>query len=389
MKICIISSYPPEKDGVGKFTQRLVKSLTLAGLNITVFTFNYKFVYKENNILQLLGCNPKLIYRTYKKLHNINPDIIHVQYATPVFRLYGVMLWILLGIYKKNHNVQVVVTNHEVTREIRLLGWLGVKYYSFISSVADQIIVHTKEASQSLITKCRVNKERVNIVPLGLYNDNFDTVINKSSSKFILRNVNTKTTVLFFGYIHIDKGIEYLIKALNLLYKQYPNYKKITQLKIAGDVRPRKSFFKLFEFVDYLYKTRLIHLTRSLSLQNNIKFLGYIQDQDIIPLIQSAKMLVMPYKRVEQSGVLNLALSLNVPIIASNIGGLEEMLGITKLTVCPKSPKDIMEKMHTLLSNNKFNTALFNKYRDIKKTHSLKLAVKKHLFIYENLNKEN
>ena len=92
MKICIISFYPPEKEGVGQFTKRLVGNLNIKEYDISVLTFNYKSIYKEKNIFQILGASPKNIIETYASLTSIKPDIIHIQYTTPVYRMYSVLL---------------------------------------------------------------------------------------------------------------------------------------------------------------------------------------------------------------------------------------------------------------------------------------------------------
>jgi len=98
MKICIISSYPPEKEGIGPYTKRLVDNFNIKQIETSVLTFNYKITYKEKNLFQVLGASPKNIIKTYTSLTSIKPDIIHVQYATSVYRMYSLILWILLCI---------------------------------------------------------------------------------------------------------------------------------------------------------------------------------------------------------------------------------------------------------------------------------------------------
>lgn len=383
MKICFISSYPPEKEGVGQFTKRLVDNFDIKGFEISVLTFNYGIRYKEKNIFQVLGASPKNIIKTYTSLKSINPDIIHVQYATPVYRTYSLLLWLLLWIYKKRNKVNIVVTFHEVARETHILRTPGIKYYSFMSLIADHIIVYTKEARHILIKRCRVDGKKISRIPHGLINIDPDL---KSSNKRLesINNViiTNKKIILFFGYIHIDKGIEYLIKALDLLYKKYPIEKSKTLLLISGDVRPRKGLFRIFEIADHLYKRSLIKLIKGFSLEENVKFLGYVKDKDVIPLMRTAKIIVMPYKKVEQSGVLNLALNLNVPVIASNIGGLKELLEKTGLTVESENPRMLAEKLYSTLKNKQTRN-LGKVYARIRTDNSLRRVIDDHISIYK------
>lgn len=385
MKICIISSYPPEKEGVGRFTKRLVDNFDPYELEISVLTFNYKTEYKEKNIYQTLGASPKNIINTYKLLTTIKPDIIHVQYATPVYRIYSPLLWAVLWGYRTTHRVKIIITFHEVSREIELLKTLGIKYYSLMSKVADQIIVHTNEAKKILIKKCNVNVSKIAVIPLGLFISNASLQAEGKASKIINKvNISSKNNILFFGYIHLDKGIEYLIKALDLLYKEYPIEKSKTLLLIAGEVRPRKGVFRLFEIADHFYKKRLIKLTNELSLEKNVKFLSYIKDKDVIPLMRASRVIVMPYKKVEQSGVLNLALNFNIPVIASNIGGLKELLEDTGLTVKSESPQLLAEKLYFVLKNKRISN-LGRIYTRIRAINSLEGVIDKHRAIYKKM----
>ncbi len=385
MKICIISSYPPEKEGLGPYTKRLVENFNIKQIETSVLTFDYKITYKKKNIFQVLGASPKNIIKTYTSLTSIKPDIIHIQYATPVYRMYSLILWILLWVYKKRSKVKLVVTFHEVKRETDLLKTLGIIYYSFMSLIADYILVHTEEASHILIEQCSVNRKKISIIPHGL----LDIKSNLKSSNRRLKSINNiiltnKKIILFFGYIHIDKGIEDLIVALDILYKEYPEEKSKSVLLIAGDVRPRKGIFKFFGLLDYIYKNKLIKLIKEFKLEDNIKFLGYIKDKDVFPLLSSSAVIVLPYKKVEQSGVLNLALNLNIPIIATNIGGLKEILEETKLTVEPDNPGLIEEKLYMILQNKRPHN--LNKiYAKIRMDNSLNGVINNHYAIYNKM----
>ena len=387
MKICFISSYPPEKEGVGLYTKRLVDNFNIKEIDISVLTFNYKITYKEKNIFQVLGASPKNIIKTYTSLTSIKPDIIHIQYATPVYRIYSLILWILLCIYKKRNKTKLVVTFHEVRRETDLLRLPGIKYYSFISLIADHILVHTEEARHILIKRCRVKPQKISRVPHGLFSINSNLLEGKRHLRKINNvNLTNKKIILFFGYIHIDKGIEDLIAALDILYREYPEEKSNSILLIAGDIRPRKGIFKFFGYLDILYKKKLNKLIRNFRLEDNIAFLGYIKDKDVFPLLNSATVIVMPYKKVEQSGVLNLALNSNIPIIATNIGGLQEILGNTGLTVEPKNIERLMQKINIVINSKYDDTELCKKYARIKKLNSLQITIKQHIKLYTYLS---
>lgn len=384
MKICMISSYPPEKEGVGQFTKRLVDNFDNKRFEISVLTFNYRIKYKEKNIFQVLGASPRDIIGTYTTLKSVNPDIIHIQYATPIYRIYSLLLWSLLWVYKKRNKVDLIVTFHEVGRETELLRTPGIKYYSVMSLIADHIIVHTQEAKNILIKKCNVSTKKISRIPLGLFDINLNLKNNKLLKTVNNISIETKKIILFFGYIHLDKGIDNLIEAVHTLYVKHPEEKRKSILLIAGDVRPRKGMFKYFGRLDQKYKTMLIKLVKDYELEENIKFLGYIKENNIVSLLKSSSTIVMPYKKVEQSGVLNLALNFNIPVIASNIGGLKELLEETGLTVESENPRKLSEKLYQVLKN-KQDRSLGKVYSRIRAINSLKGVIDNHVAIYKKM----
>lgn len=385
MKVCFISSYPPAKEGVGCYTKRLVDCLVGMGCEMSVLTFDYKIKYNDKNIYQVLGGLPKNVIGTYLALKKIKPEVIHVQYATSIYGLYSPLLWAILWKYKKESEVRIIVTFHEVSREVGVLKIFGIRCYSAMSAIADQIVVHTNNAKKMLVEKCLIDNFKIHVFPHGLFSLNKNFPAEEKTLKIIEEvDLSNKKVILFFGYIHIDKGIEYLIEAVDILYKKYPTSKLETLLLIAGDVRPRRGLFKFFEIADRLYKKKLIKLVKKFSLEENIKFLGYIKDREVAVVMQNSSMLVMPYRKVEQSGVLNFALGFNMPIVASNIGGLMELLEETGLTFEPENSEILAEKLHFVLENKK-KRELDYIYKKIREKNSLRSVIDKHLIIYEKI----
>ena len=131
MKICFISSYPPDKEGVGVYTKRLVDKLEKNNIDTTILTFKNN-LNQDNKIKQVLSANPINIFRTYNALKKIDFDIIHIQYAISIYRFYSLVLWIILGLFKMVNKNKMVVTFHEIKREIDSLKLIGKIYYKII-----------------------------------------------------------------------------------------------------------------------------------------------------------------------------------------------------------------------------------------------------------------
>jgi glycosyltransferase involved in cell wall biosynthesis len=110
--------------------------------------------------------------------------------------------------------------------------------------------------------------------------------------------------LLFFGIIRDYKGLDLLIEALSLLGDDY-------ELIVAGEVYG--SFDKYKELID------------KLKLNSRIKlFNHYISDDQVTNFFSAADVCVLPYKSATQSGIISISKHFEVPIIATDVGGLKE-----------------------------------------------------------------
>ncbi len=392
MNVCFISSYPPQNEGIAKHTEQIVSDYKKQNIEVSVIAphaANEKSL-NEKGIYRKLSMNPVEVFQTVSLISTLNPDIIHVQYLIPLYGFYSFVLFSLLFFIKVTTNIKLIVTYHEVKRETNRLGILGVLYYTGISGLFDRIYIHTHEAESILLSKCHIQRAKLRVIPLGT-----SEFPKTSISEKIIRNkykLYKKNIILSFGYIHIHKGIEYLLEAIALLFKTHPELTNNTQTIIVGSVRPRKGIFRFFGKVDEQYYQKLKTIVLKHSLQKSVSFESGIPDESIPTLFNMTKVIVLPYTDTEQSAVLHHAISSYVPVIASNIGGLKETLQETGVLVPPKDPKAIANELYKLLSNENQFKMLVEKYKKLSRRISLhtrnkdvindyKMLLKK---IYEN-----
>lgn len=119
------------------------------------------------------------------------------------------------------------------------------------------------------------------------------------------KNVPPKGSyVLFAGKISPYKGLDYLLPAIQQVHEFYPD----CRLVVAGG---GKYHFDIshYQSLDYL------------DIRNR-----FIPDSELVALIQNCTFMVCPYTDATQSGVIMSAFAFNKPIIATNVGGLPEMV---------------------------------------------------------------
>ena len=106
------------------------------------------------------------------------------------------------------------------------------------------------------------------------------------------------------------KGIDFLIRA----FAQLPTaLLASTRLVIAG--KPGMDTSDLYR------------LARSLGVDHRITWhLRFIRDEEIPELFHQASPIALPYREIDQSGVLMTAIAFGKPIVASRIGGIPEVI---------------------------------------------------------------
>jgi glycosyltransferase involved in cell wall biosynthesis len=190
--------------------------------------------------------------------------------------------------------------------------------------IHDKINILNKNQKDSFIKIYKLQKKNIYESNLSIYNV-YNIYLQQFSKNKALKNI------LFFGRISPYKGIDILLEAMKNVHLSNPEIKLI----IAGD---GEYYFDKFEFeqLDYI------------EFRNR-----YIPNTELVKLINDSMFTVCPYKDATQSGVIMTSYAFCKPVIATNVGGLSEMV-IDKVTGFLIEPNNIIELQNTikqLLSN--------------------------------------
>lgn len=149
-----------------------------------------------------------------------------------------------------------------------------------------------------------VDESKIRIAPNGVDPDKFKPAADSAAAKRLF-GLGSEPCVLFVGSLIPRKGLNFLVKAAEKIVKERRDCKFL----IVGE-GPLKS-----------------QLTRDLALANltgNFKFLGNLEENTLPLIYQCADVFVLPSIQEGQGIVLLEAQASEVPVVAFNLGGVNE-----------------------------------------------------------------
>ena len=134
--------------------------------------------------------------------------------------------------------------------------------------------------------------------------------------------------LLFFGFVREYKGLKHLIAALPEITQRLPG----AHLLIVGDFGKDKQ-----EYLDLIAQNKV---EQFLSIYD-----GYIPDQEVEQYFAASDLVVLPYESATQSGIVQIAYGFERPVVATNVGGLPDVVlhEKTGYLVPPKDSKALAD----------------------------------------------
>lgn len=230
---------------------------------------------------------------------------------------------------------------------------------------AQQVIAVTTSEARYL-SSLGVENRRIVVIPNGINLAAFRGGREKSQDTEFLR-------ILYVGRVYLDqKGLEILIRAASIL----PNSIR-WRLDIVGE--------------DWGGAAKILELAQKLKIRERVRILGRLDEAKLVDAYYSADVLVMP-SLFEPFGIVLLeAMASGLPIVASNVGGVPEVVDEEKtgLLVEPGNPKSLAAALEYILSNESLRRSMGRAGRKRVSQFSWDLIVPKILKVYEQVIAEN
>jgi glycogen(starch) synthase len=323
MKIGTLTwEFPPRVvGGIARHCEGLAKALVQLNHDVHLFTLDFpgspKYeeidgikVYRAstelghpNFLTWVLMFNHFLSKRMADITRKVDFDVMHVHDWLAAFS----------GISFKHYlNKPMVLTVHstEVGRAQGLhspdsFAINGIEWWATYES--NRVIVCSNSMKDEICNHFNIPAEKVDVIPNAID----DTKYHASAERGLVRQRFGvgwgEKLVLCVGRLVPQKGIEYFIRAIPKIAKRFPEAKYV----IVGEGWSR----------DILEAE-----ARASGYTHKIRFTGFASDQDVINLMSSADVLVVP-SIYEPFGIVALeGMATGVPVVASQVDGLAEII---------------------------------------------------------------
>jgi glycosyltransferase involved in cell wall biosynthesis len=307
--------------------------------------------------------SPKHYTQLKKIIKAEKPDLIHAHVWNPASCRYAFMA-------AKHTKTPIITTEHDPFK----LSAIKNTFKKSTLKTVDKIITVSKENAKVLKSLYPARAKKIKVIHNGIdttwwrsQNLRF-TDKDREGIKTKIFHAHADTLILIcIAELHKRKGQEYLIKALPSLVAQYTNLK----LVLVGEGPDRN---------------RLTRLVRKLDLEHHVTFTG--KQNNVAPLLKASNIFVLPSVREAFGLVLAEAMITPLPVVASRVGGIPELVedGKTGVLVEPEDSEALRKALLPLIENHKKRDRMahFGEERVMKK-FNVKVMSREYERIYKAL----
>lgn len=197
---------------------------------------------------------------------------------------------------------------------------------------ADLVTVVSNSMKRRIVS-LGIRGERIDVIPNGIDLKLFD-VMDRKRARNSLNLVHKSRIILTIGTQDEVKGTKYLIEAFGMLRRREKGH---WLLLLIGDGPLSKS---------------LVSMTKDLGLHENVIFLGKRPHSQISLWLNAADVFCLPSIREGHPNVVLEALACGIPVVASNVGGIPEMINDNGVLTLPADSNDLCAGLEFCMSKS-------------------------------------
>jgi len=313
-KVAFISSFPPRRCGIATFTSDLIKNLTTAAkgeFEPLVFAMRSGDHQYNDPVKFEIRQNVKSDYICAADYINFSHvDVVSVQHE---FGLFGGEAGSYLSLLLNRLKAPVITTLHTV------LDDPGQAYHESLVDVCNasyKVIMMNKRGISMLRDIYGISGKNVQLIPHGIPDLPF-VDSNYYKHKF---GMEGRRTMMTFGLLSKNKGIEVMLRAMPAIIKAEPSVLYV----ILGMTHP-----SVLKHDGESYRFGLQQMVKELDLQEHVIFHNrFVSDEELGNFLCATDIYVTPYLSREQltSGTLSFAVGTGKAVVSTPYWAAMELL---------------------------------------------------------------
>jgi glycosyltransferase involved in cell wall biosynthesis len=250
--------------------------------------------------------NPFNWIRVARHISRMRPDLLIFKYWMPFF---GPCFGTIARLVRKRTGARVLFICDNVIPHERRFGDVALTRYAF------------RHADFFIVQSDAVEKDLKNYFPQAIYRnvphpvyENFGHSLPKQEARNLL-GISAENVILYFGYVRPYKGLMVLLEAIGLMRDR-------VTAKGSGSV---PYLLAVGEFYDD--ETKYRKRVAELNIGEYVRSVSdYVSNNEVAAYFSAADAVILPYLSATQSGITQIAYNFDKPVIATNVGGLAEVV---------------------------------------------------------------
>ena len=253
----------------------------------------------------------------------------------------------LLRLWYRLWGHQIVQTVHNVNIRKRDGGDTTLNRWTLRLQyrLSSHLFVHTEAMEAALQGEFGVPATKISVIPFGINDTVPESDMKPSQARCRLGLEAHHKVILFFGAVAPYKGLDLQLSSMPHLSAEDGTYR----LLIAGRRAGKASKEYLSEVDSKLEDSQLASTV--------ISRLEFIPENEMEIYFKAADVLVLPYRKIYQSGVLFLGYGFGLPVVATDVGSFREHVieNRTGFICAPEDPVDLASTLRLYFSSELYS----------------------------------
>jgi glycosyltransferase involved in cell wall biosynthesis len=304
VKILMVSPYAPIRDGIASYALQQVKALRAEGHDVEVLSPQPSAAHHHLNLRSVRGplALAKRVRHFDRVIIQFHPDVFYVEGTPSALRTPTTMGLLAVATLAKHLEVLVHEIDYDLAKRRTLDSMFAREFWRRV----DRLTVHTEAEAQRMSEAFGLPTGRVEVVDHGSHFVK-RVEIDQAAARERLGLPVDGHVFLSIGFIQPHKGFDRAVRAFRGLPPE------TTSLHVVGSVRVEER-----QYLEHLDDLRTeVDSTPGAHLHDT-----YVSDELFDVWLVAADTVVLPYRHIWSSSVLERAAMYERAIIASRVGGL-------------------------------------------------------------------